>query len=156
MATHIIENTDGLQTWVGPRIIPEDDFAAPMRQFDGQERRHMILMRLVVPGIPGDLTDKQEEESNETFIQAAGSASALTVEMRRREGSGFVQYVVGMPTKAPPSKPTVPIEVGEYTYYVAPNEVFDADSAAALFGFYAQHDTVPDNYSLRVLERDVD
>lgn len=88
----------------------------------------------------------------ETFIQAAGSAQALTVEVRLvgDDGVGHL-YTVGK--KQPSDGPTVLLPISpERAVRVAPNEVFTADEAAEIFAEFHRTDTVAGSYTLRELD----
>lgn len=86
------------------------------------------------------------------YIQSAGSAGALTIEIRRREQDGeFHQYVVGHRGSDALSD-DVELKVGEHSVRVRPSEVFAADEAADIFYQYFQTRTVIGSYALRELD----
>ncbi|MFT3798345.1 hypothetical protein [Microbacterium sp.] len=91
---------------------------------------------------------------SEDYIQCAGSAEALTVELRVVDADGTAhQYVIGTPGATPTGEPseTIPWDDGRRSTRVYPNEVFTADEAADLFYAYFLTDTVPDTYQRREL-----
>ena len=148
--THLYEFSDGDTITLGP----EDDhdlLITPLGVLDGADENHVILSRLVRQEWPDDLTEDERNESLSSFLQAGGSAEALTLEVRRREGDDFVQYIVGRPSSASAATPDIPITVGEYTYQVTADEVFTAESAAEVFVHYFEHDAVPEDFTLRLL-----
>ena len=89
---------------------------------------------------------------SEDYIQCAGSAEALTVEVRTVDAEGIAhQYVVGKPSTTPAGEPSeiIPWDNGRRSTRVYPNEVFTADEAADIFYDYFLTDTVPDTYQRR-------
>jgi hypothetical protein len=88
-------------------------------------------------------------------LQAAGSAEALTIEIRKTGGAQWgcrwVRYVVGHPHAA--DLPLdVTIEMSGSAVHVSSAEVFDAEEAADLFLAYHQSGDIPVAYSLRPVE----
>ncbi|MFT3798346.1 hypothetical protein [Microbacterium sp.] len=91
---------------------------------------------------------------SEDYIQCAGSASALTVELRVVDADGVAhQYVIGTPGTTPTGEPseTIPWDDGRRSTRVYPNEVFTADEAADIFYAYFLTNTIPDTYQRREL-----
>ena len=91
---------------------------------------------------------------SEDYIQCAGSAEALTVEVRTVDADGTAhQYVIGKPGTTPTGEPSeiIPWDDGRRSTRVYPNEVFTADEAADIFYAYFLTDTVPDTYQRREL-----
>lgn len=90
------------------------------------------------------------------FLQAAGTAEAMTIECRRIDGDGGERlYVLGH--GGPRSgEPTVRIEFndGQNHTLVYPDEVFDAGEAGDIFFSYFQTERVPDKYALRLFDLD--
>jgi hypothetical protein len=89
------------------------------------------------------------------FLQAAGRADALMVEIRKPGGAQFgcqwVRYFVGHPHETP--KPLdVPIELPHGAVMVSADEVFGAEEAADLFLAYQQTKHLPLGYALRPVE----
>jgi hypothetical protein len=91
-------------------------------------------------------------DAGETFIQAAGSAEALTVEVRLigEDGEGRL-FTVGKPQ--PADGPTVLLPISaERAVRVRSNEVFTAGEAAKIFADYYLTDAVAGTYTLRELD----
>ncbi|GAB37499.1 MULTISPECIES: hypothetical protein [Gordonia] len=149
MQTHLIDSP-GLRSFIGP----DDDlgsFLIPLQQFDGHKLYTELICKLPHPGWSEDFTQTDIEYAKEAFLQVAGSASAMTVEVRFRGGRGIEGlFTVGRPPAADTtSPPSITIAVADHTTLVYPNEVFDATEAANLCFYYYTHDTVPDSYVLR-------
>lgn len=92
---------------------------------------------------------------SEEYLQSAGSAEALTIEVRVLDGDGVAhQYVVGKPGEYPTEAPTEVIrwDEGRHSTTVHPNEVFTADEAAEVFYAYFLTDKVSEPYTLRELD----
>jgi hypothetical protein len=85
------------------------------------------------------------------YIQSAGTASAMTVEMRDEKGGTVHHYSVGRKDDPHGSDPAVDIKWGDSNVWVFPNEVFGAAEAAEIYYFYYLHGTIPPQYDLRPL-----
>ena len=89
------------------------------------------------------------------YLQAAGRADQLIVEIRKAGGSqwgaDWVRYVVGHPHEG--SAPLdVPITLPKSTEMISAPEVFEADEAAQLFYGYYQTGEIPAQYTLRPVQ----
>lgn len=88
------------------------------------------------------------------YLQAAGRADRLTVEIRKTGnnpwGADYVRYVVGHGTGR--EALDVPIHLPASTETVARSEVFEADEVADLFYHYFRSGDIPDTYTLRAVE----
>lgn len=92
---------------------------------------------------------------SDEYLQSAGSAEALTVEVRVLDDDGVAhQYVVGKEGGEPQGEPTQVIrwDDGRHSTTVYPHEVFTADEAADVFYAYFLTDEVPATYTLRELD----
>ena len=91
---------------------------------------------------------------SDEYMQCAGSAEALTIEVRTLDADGTPhQYTVGKPGEQT-GDPTEVIrwDDGRHSTKVFPNEVFTADEAAEVFYAYFLTDTVSAPYVLRELD----
>lgn len=134
------------------------------RSFDEQLRRTLGLLdgadisSFLLFYVPDDAGwpdgpgfDVAEYEAE--YLQSAGKADAMIVEVRRieeRDGE-YHQYALGRPTPAP-RLPSVEISWERHSTTVPVNEVFGADEAATIYSFYFQHRRIPETYSLRELD----
>ena len=92
---------------------------------------------------------------SEQYMQCAGTAEALTIEVRFLDPDGTPhQYTVGRPRGDYEAEPTEVIhwDEGRYSTKVYPNEVFTADEAAVVFYTYFLTDKVAQPYVLRELD----
>lgn len=88
----------------------------------------------------------------ESFIQAAGSAEAMTVEVRMPDASAQGHlYTIGRGEVPAGDGVLIPIS-DERAVRVSTNEVFAADEAAEIFEHFYRTDSVPDGFVLRELD----
>lgn len=94
---------------------------------------------------------KQGDEINpKEWIQTAGTAERLTVEIKRQDTDGvYRQYVVGRPSAADELDESATIQFGEFQLTVRPSEALTAAEAIDLFLEYYDHDTIPPVWHLR-------
>jgi len=100
-----------------------------------------------------DLFDLDDDEWPKTFLQAAGTAEAMTIEWRRLDDDGEERlYVVGHGGLRQ-GEPNTPVDVnyGGDVIKIHPDEVFDADEAGDILVTYLHTERVPDKYALRLL-----
>ncbi len=125
-----------------------NDIGATLARLDGTKFYSLLLWKL-----PPDksLDDVSPDEDANEYIQCAGSADRMTVEVRRLKGGTYEQFVVGRtPNSESPGKEET-IHWEEVDTVVAPNEIFSADEAAELFRSYYTTGWVPSIYVLRLL-----
>ena len=125
-----------------------NDIGATLARLDGTKFYSLLLWKL-----PPDksLDDVSPDEDANEYIQCAGSADRMTVEVRRLKGGTYEQFVVGRtPNSENPGKEET-IHWEEVDTVVAPNEIFSADEAAELFRSYYTTGWVPSIYVLRLL-----
>ncbi|WP_431075153.1 hypothetical protein [Microbacterium phyllosphaerae] len=92
---------------------------------------------------------------NDEYMQCAGSAEALTIEVRHVDPDGTAhQYTIGKPGADVTGEPTevIPWDEGRHSTTVYPHEVFNADEAAVVFYTYFLTDKVSQPYTLRELD----
>lgn len=92
------------------------------------------------------------DQTSDSFLQAAGSADAMTVEVRLPGPDGESHlYTVGRPEPADASTTLIPIS-DDRAVRVFSNEIFTADEAAVIFYTYYLTDAVSQPYVLRELD----
>lgn len=92
---------------------------------------------------------------NDEYMQCAGTAEALTIEVRHVDPDGTAhQYTIGKPGGDVAGEPTEKIhwDEGRHSTSVFPHEVFTADEAAVIFYTYFLTDRVSQPYELRELD----
>lgn len=153
--THLL-TFDGIDVMSVPPGTDDYQFSMPLHNFDGQRPWSLCLEPLA----PGDSYAARVEQGRGSteYLQAAGRADAMTIELRKpggqQWGAEWVRYTVGHPHTAPapldveiptPHVPSAPIRISAA-------EVFDADEATALFLAYYRTGTIPDEYTLRPVQ----
>jgi hypothetical protein len=123
-----------------------DDFTRRLGRLDGTNLYSLLLWKLP----PGkSLYDTSPDEDANDYIQVAGSADRMTVEVRRLSRDKVEHFVVGRaPNGHNPGKKET-IHWDDIETVVAPNEVFSANEAAELFVSYYRTGWVPSRYVLR-------
>lgn len=94
---------------------------------------------------------------SDEYVQAAGSADALTLEVRVLSEDGLAhQFVIGKPDGRSEGEPSEVIrwDDGRHSSVVHRHEVFSAEEAAEVFYAYFLTDAVPEQYTLRELDLD--
>lgn len=125
-------------------------FAGPLRRLDGSDRWSVVLFAL-----NGKAYEDVVGTPTREYLQAAGKADAMTVEIRKpggkQWGAQWVRYIVGRPHDG--SLPlTTAIALPDTTEMRSSAEAFDADEAAQLFIDYYKTGDIPPGYSLRPVE----
>lgn len=87
-------------------------------------------------------TEFELPEHLENYLQAAGSAEAMTLELRETHEDGtYSHWVLGR--EEPTGEPSETITWDGHEIRVHPEEVWTADQAAALFEQYSAQRTIP-------------
>lgn len=122
--------------------------------------RYSIILWAIPRDVPFDMVDP---DTVEEYLQCAGSAERMTVEIRRLVDGVARQEVIGRPggtggepgapgaDKPVAAEPDVAIPWNGYEARVYPNEVFDSEEAAHLFISYYDTGDVPSSYARRTL-----
>lgn len=126
----------------------QDDIAKQLSRVNGAEFYSLLLWKL--PEGKGLYETSPERDANE-YIQCAGSAERMTVEVRRMSGGNVEHFVVGRASGGHSSGNNETIHWDSVDTMVAANEVFSADEAAELFLSYYRTGWVPSSYTLRPL-----
>ncbi|MDV7243460.1 MULTISPECIES: hypothetical protein [Rhodococcus] len=89
----------------------------------------------------------------ETYLQCAGSANALSIELRQKAAGAYHLYTVGRPgvRRGKPGV-AIPFQHGNRTLQVYPDEVFVAEEAAEIFHRYFKTGEVDTRYLLREID----
>ena len=121
-----------------------EHLAKVLNQADGKRRYTYSIWRMTDPD------DLREDDGS--FLQAGGSATAMTIEVSHRAGDGRSRLAtLGHPGQ--PTEPTTAIPINSTrAVRVFANEVFTADEAATIFDAYFRTGRIPDGYTLRELD----
>ena len=133
------------------RPIP-DQIRVNLDALDGERTWSYALWRLpdgkrmkdIEPFVTGD-----------RFLQSAGTAEAMSIELREIDDDGHArQFAIGRPDAnyAAGAVETVVWSGGEHTLHLFPGEVFASDEAAAVYWSYYISGAVPGGYRRRELD----
>ena len=148
IATHGMTFNGHIESDVSDAMWPlEQDVRRGLEIMDGERRYAYALWRQP----PRDQMYLRVQGWPWSYIQSAGSAEAMTVEIRVSGGMDKVaeQFVVGRPVEDQAAEPVVNIRWNGNDHIVFANEVFEVKEAGDIYWYYYQHDTVPDGYWLR-------
>lgn len=149
--THIVQSNGNSRGPLGNRVRPyPDQIRVSLNAMDGTDFWAYSLWRA-----PEGADLLESIPFADDYIQSAGSAMAMTVEVRLTDAAGVErQYVVGKPDTVPEGEPSEVVrwDDGRYSTTVFAGEVFTADEAAEVFYAYFLTDRVPDGYPLRELD----
>jgi hypothetical protein len=95
------------------------------------------------------LFDTNPRRDATEYLQAAGDAKRLTVEMRRLVGETFEQLVVGRAPSGNDERQRVTVRWSDFEVVVRGNETFDAVEAARIFTAYYETHDIPPGSTLR-------
>lgn len=101
---------------------------------------------------PDGTDPRVEVTESEEYMQSAGSAEAMTIEIRKVDHEGTAhQFTVGRSEERSTDDLTEVIawDNGRFSTKVHPSEVFTADEAAKVFYTYFLHGDVTEPYVLR-------
>lgn len=138
----------GMTGWISDRRRPIPDHLRMMLgHLDGQEKFTYVIWRAPNP----ESIIATPQDGGDGFMQAAGSADQMTVEVRLAGPDGQTHlYTVGRPE---PADETTLIPISQTrAVRVFSNEVFTADAAAVIFYTYYLTDAVAQPYVLRELD----
>jgi len=104
---------------------------------------------------PGKSYQEIRHQDTPEYIQAAGDANAMMLDIRKRGGETWgaesVRYFIGRTHVGIPPL-NVPIELPRGAEYVSAPEVFEAAEAADIFISYYRTGDIPAGYVLRPVE----
>lgn len=83
------------------------------------------------------------------YIQCAGAADRLTVEIRRLEAGNPQQLVIGRAIEATSKRETVNWDSGKYSVQVQENEILTWREATKLFADYYEKRSVAEDFEVR-------
>lgn len=148
--THAMVYTGGSAATMGRGAGPLQ-FLGPLNQL-GQNGNWYLLL---YPLPEGKSFEDVRNQATEQYIQAAGSADRMVLEVRKpggeQWGAAWVRYVIGHQHEGnPPLDVTVPLPKGDEM--ISRPEVFDAEEAGRIFMTYHKTGDIPPDYMLRPTE----
>ncbi|MFE6919522.1 hypothetical protein ACFVAV_00605 [Nocardia sp. NPDC057663] len=141
VATHRVTYSDRLKVFIGPNE-DVDSFLRPLRRMDGHQRYALDLTVLPEPMPATEVTSTVSTARGDLALQCAGSADAMTLQLRTTVDHVTRRYTLGFPGNRL-GLPTVYVPHGDDDTYVYPGEVFTAEHAAEIFRGFFQDGTVP-------------
>ncbi|MDT5095658.1 MAG: hypothetical protein QOH60_5021 [Mycobacterium sp.] len=142
--THVAENNRS-SGWMSnfTEEIPGQLAAIINRLGDGEYEYYLIYP------LPADAEYDEVVHPTE-WLQTAGSAERLTVEIKRLDDDGVHRlYTVGRADAANESNASEAVRRGDVEYAVRPSEVLTAADALTLFQHYYDHHEIPQGWHLR-------
>lgn len=118
-----------------------------IERLDGADRYSLVLWRLPAGVVLNDVDLTREPQQ---YLQCAGSAERMTIEVRQLVDGTPVQSVLGHASADGEAADETVVWNG-YTAHVRRSEVFDATEAIEIFGYYLDHDDVSPAYERRPL-----
>jgi hypothetical protein len=148
--THAMVYTGGSAATMGAGAGPLQ-FLGPLRQLNGADRWYLTFYALP----EGKRFEDVRNHVTEQYLQAAGRADAMMLDIRKAGGSqwgaNWVRHVIGHPHPGgQPMDVAISMPRGDEMFSVA--EVFGAEEAAQLFMSYHRTGDVPSGYALRPVE----
>lgn len=123
-----------------------DEIALRLPNMDGRD----VWAYSIWPFPDGvDFEDVDKEEASSFYVQCAGSAESMTVEIRERTPRGPRHFVLGL--AEPTGEADVVIEFDEFAVTVHEEEVFTAPRATQVFHEYISTGTIGRAWHRRLL-----
>lgn len=122
---------------------PAEELRDLLYRLNGYDRFSLILWALPTGRY---LDETSPDEDAREYLQCAGNADRMVVEMRRLIEGEPQQYVIGRPVAAGSSEPGQEVHWSNFVTVVYGNEVFDAAETAALFASYYESGEIPAQY----------
>lgn len=147
--THAQQFTSGQMGWItGDRRPAPEHLRLMLRRLDAENEYTYAIWR----GADPDSLVGFRDRASDSFMQAAGSADAMTVEARLPGPDGETRlYTVGRHEPSDGTTTLIPLS-DDRAVRVFSNEVFAADEAALIFYTYYLTDAVSQPYVLRELD----
>jgi len=97
--------------------------------------------------------DKLPKNWPHEYLQSAGAADGMSIEIRRLEDDEYRQYTIGRDGEGSTARDQVIVwGPNRRELTVSADEVFTADEATPVYLAYYRTGTIPDGYSLRLLD----
>lgn len=151
--THVLKYDGGLFTMEIGDGRDISLFRDTLRRFNGTKPWALTLIPLPDAMDYGEMLAAGQEATE--YLQAGGSADAMTVQLRKRGGQQWgvewVRYIVGRLHDGHPEL-DVAIKLPRSTEFISAPEAFGADEAAELFLSFYNTGDIPQHYALRPVE----
>lgn len=130
-------------------LEPSEQLRNILQRMDGTK-----LFTLLVHPVPDDFDIYVSDPTPyaEEYVQCAGAADQMVVEVRRREGDGYGQFALSRPG-ADASGVEVKVRWAEHQVTAFEHELFDAEKAIEVFEYYVANEaSLPAGLTLRRLD----
>ena len=149
MPTHVLTINGRNSFELSEAVKPAADvLARSIDLLDGDRKFALSLWRLP-DNKRLDKVDREREPAE--YMQCAGSADRLTIEVRERGENGYGQFVVGRSITTDEESSLENIHWEEHVVRVHPSEIFGAAEAKEIFNYYLAHNAVPASFNKRLL-----
>jgi hypothetical protein len=130
----------------------QQQFAWALGRLDGRKHFAYSLWKLPDGQHADDPIDYNKWP--EAYIQVAGTAKAMTVDVRMLDEGKWANFTVGRPAvkRRFGRQKTAVVRWLEHSIVLRENEVFDASGAAIVFHHYFEHGIPPVGYELRSVD----
>jgi hypothetical protein len=125
-----------------------DEISNALR-LDGQNDYSALLWHIPEHYPPHRLAPREGEDHE--YLQCAGSAERLAIEVRIGHGDGFTNYAVGREATREDTTLDEVVQWSDYSLQVAATEVFTADEAIPIVDEYRRTGRIPAGLHLRPL-----
>lgn len=134
---------------LGDLFEPHKEISVTLSKMNGKSIWGYSIWR-----IPEGQRWPDNDMSPNAFLQSAGTAERMTIELREISDDGTPrQYAIGRPGTAHGGQPSVPVQwAGAREVLVYPGEDFTAAQAAPVYISYYETGRVPAGYVLRELD----
>ena len=150
--THVMEYTGGSAMAMGGGS-GWLQFFGPLNML-GKNGNWYVIFFALPDGVSYDQMRAEKIGANE-YVQAAGTAEKMAVEVRKlggeQWGAKWVRYGIGHPHDGV-APVNVPLELPNGTEMISAPEVFAAEEAAKIFISYYKTGAIPGEYVLRPIE----
>lgn len=133
----------------GELLEPSEQIRNILPRMDGSK-----LFTLLVHPVPDDFDIHVSDPRpySEEYLQCAGAADRMVVEVRRWEGDDYGHYALARPG-ADPSGVEGTVPWAEYQVTAFEHELFDAEQAIGVFEYYVENEaSIPADVALRRLD----
>jgi hypothetical protein len=131
-----------------PDLSIEDEIRRVLSSLDGADIFAISLWELPAGK---ELDQVNHKRWPVEYIQCAGTADRMTVEVRRLESKQAHQFVVAASGEEVPATELIQWDAGRHSTKLRPSEVMSWEEAAELFIAYYETGAVPPKYHLREL-----
>ena len=133
-------------------LSPLDRISNVLHGLDGSDNHSLVLWHIPEDYPPRHASPRLAgRDHGGEYLQCAGSAERLAIEVRIGHGDGFTNYAVGREATREDTTLDEVVQWSDYSLQVAATEVFTADEAIPIFEEYRRTGRIPAGLHLRPL-----